>query len=91
MKGAELLMVLALAGPPSAVTLTADRIDPVEREIQGEGRSIFTTFATVHQINGQVVDTRTFWRTARAGLTVQAKLFPRAGLYWASRINLRLP
>lgn len=87
--GASLFFILS--GPPTAVTLTAERVDRVEREIAGNGRTLFTTFATVHQINGAAVSTRTFWRSAQRGLTVQAKLYPRAGQYWAARINLRLP
>lgn len=84
-----LLLVSLILGQPQAVSFTAVRVDRVEREIQGGRTRLFTTFLTVHQVNGRQVSPRVFWRVVGRGKTIQAKLYRRSGLLWAARINVK--
>lgn len=90
MKMATLLLLLSLTlTPHQSVQFRASRVDVVEREIRGGEYRIFTTFLTVHQIGGREVPIAEFWRRARTGKVIQAKVTRRAGLLWAARINLK--
>lgn len=84
-----LLSAALLVAPVQSVQFRSERVDVVEREIRGSGYRIFTTFLTVHQIGGREVPITEFWRRARTGKVIQAKLVRRAGLLWAARINLK--
>lgn len=84
-----LLFITLLLGPPQAVSFTAARVDRVEREISGGRTHLFTTFLTVHQVDGRRVSSREFWRVVSSGKRIQAKLYRRSGLWWAARINVK--
>ncbi|WP_414656765.1 hypothetical protein ACINK0_11385 [Deinococcus sp. VB343] len=90
MKALTTLLLLSLTLTPyQAVQFRSERVDVVEREIRGGNYRIFTTFLTVHQIGGKPVPIAEFWRRARTGKVIQAKVTRRAGLLWAARINLK--
>lgn len=84
-----LLTAALLLVPVQSVQFKAERVDWVEREIHGGDYRVFTTFLTVHQIGGKEVPIAEFWRRARSGKVMQAKLTRRAGLWWAARINIK--
>lgn len=89
MKLIALTAALLLGNTLTGVQITAVRVDWVEREITGNGHHLFTTFITVHQIGGRTVTAAEFWRKARTGQVIQAKVAKRAGLSWAARINIK--